>query len=147
VSADSSLYFPSALLGELKLEQGDPPAAVAVLEQTVKLVPAYGAMHNLALAYLGTGRPKEALDVITSVIPFEKTDPWRAQYIQALAAEQSGNPKLAADALRSLAQSKPDAKEAREALTRLNSSMGDSAAAVIPYSELIFKSKHWPFYP
>lgn len=147
VSLDSSLYFPAALLGELKLEQGDAAGAVPVLDQTVKVLPAYGAMHNLALAYLGTGRPKEALDMITSVIPFEKADPWRAQYILMLAAEESGDSKLAADTLRLLVRSKPDFKEAHEALSQFTLSPHNSGTALIPYSELIFKSKNWPIYP
>jgi membrane associated rhomboid family serine protease len=147
VSADPGIYFPSALLGELSLEQGDPASAVPILEHTRKLLPVYSVDHNLALAYLGTGKPKEALDAITSAIPFEKTDPWRAQYILALAAEQSGNSKLAADTFRALVQSNPDIPGAREALTRLNSSLGGSSATAIPYSKLAFKSKYWPLYP
>jgi membrane associated rhomboid family serine protease len=148
-SLDTGLYFPAALLGELKLEQGDPAGAVPVLRRAMTLVPfyAYDVEHNLALAYLGAGKPKEALDSITNAIRFEKDDLWRAQYILVLAAEQSGNSRLAADTLRSLTQSKPDTNEAREATTRLSSSLGSSTTVVIPYSELVFKSKYWPLYP
>jgi membrane associated rhomboid family serine protease len=146
-SVDSSLYFPPALLGELRLEQGDPAAAVPALEHTMTVAPIYSVAHNLALAYLGAERPREALDQITKAMPFEMADPWRGQCILALAAAKSGNAKLAADTLRSVMQSKPDLEGAREALAILDSSMGKASAAAIPYSKLVFKSKSWPLYP
>jgi Tfp pilus assembly protein PilF len=95
-------------------------------------VPAYNVSHNLALAYLGTGRPKEALKEINDSIPFEKEDPWRAQYILALAAQRSGDFQLAAQTLRTITEAKPDFSESE---------------TEIPYSRLIFKSKYWPLYP
>jgi len=147
VSLDSTLFFPQALLGESRLEEGNPGAAVPVLEHTMQLVPAYTVAHNLALAYLGSGRPKEALEEITSTIPFEKTELWRAQYILALAAEQSGDHKLALENLRLVIQSNPDLQEARKSLADLDSSLGSVSAVAIPYSKLAFKSKSWPLYP
>jgi membrane associated rhomboid family serine protease len=146
-SIDSRLYFPPAMLGELKLMQGNPAAAVPVLEHTMTLVPAYNVAHNLALAYLGSGRPTDALREITGAMPFEKTDPWRAEFILALAAEQSGNAKLAAENLRLVMQSQPEFHEASDALTRLNVSSGVKPDLEIPYSKLAFKSNSWPIYP
>jgi len=144
---NSSLFFPPALLGELRLEQGNPAAAVPVLEHTMTVVPAYYVAHNLALAYLGAGRPMDAMKEITSAMKFEKTDLWRAQYILALAAEQSGDSRLAAENLRSVIQSKPEFLEAREALVRLGATASGRSAIAIPYSELAFKSQAWPLYP
>jgi membrane associated rhomboid family serine protease len=147
VSLDSSLYFPPALLGELQLEQGNPAAAVPVLEQTMAVVPASNVGHNLALAYLGSGRPMDAEKEITSAMQYEKEDVWRAQYILALAAEQSGDSRLAAENFRSVIQSQPDLPEAREALMRLTPTAMSGSAVEIPYSKLLFKSKAWPLYP
>jgi membrane associated rhomboid family serine protease len=144
---NSSLFFPPALLGELRLEQGNPAAAVPVLEHTMTVVPAYYVAHNLALAYLGSGRPMDAMKEITSAMQYEKEDLWRAQYILALAAEQSGDSRLAAENLRSVIQSKPDLREAREAIVRLDSPAISGSAIEIPYLKLVFKSKAWPLYP
>ena len=144
---NSSLYFPSALLGELWLEQGNPSAAVPVLEHTMTIVPAYNVAHNLALAYLGSARPMDAMQEITGAMKFEKSDLWRAQYILALAAEQSANSQLAMENLRSVIQSKPDFREAREALVRVGSPAISRNAVAIPYSQLAFKSQSWPLYP
>jgi tetratricopeptide (TPR) repeat protein len=111
------------------------------------IVPAYNVSHNLALAYLGSGRPMDAMQEITSAMKFERTDLWRAQYILALAAEQSGNSQLAVENLRSVIQSKPDFREAREALVRVGSTATNGSAVEIPYSKLAYKSASWPLYP
>jgi tetratricopeptide (TPR) repeat protein len=111
------------------------------------VVPAYYVAHNLALAYLGAGRPMDAMQEITKAMQFEKEDLWRAQYILALAAEQSGDSRLAAENLRSAIQSNPDLTEAREALLHLGPTAISGSAAEIPYSKLAFKSKSWPLYP
>jgi membrane associated rhomboid family serine protease len=147
VALNSTLYFPPAFLGELRLEQGNPAAAIPILEHTMTVVPAYTVAHNLALAYLGAARPIDAMKEITGAMKFEKTDLWRAQYILALAAEQSGDSRLAGENLRSVIQSKPDFREAREALMRLDSHAVNQSAVAIPYSQLTFKSPSWPIYP
>jgi membrane associated rhomboid family serine protease/Flp pilus assembly protein TadD len=148
VALDSNLVLPQALLGELRLEQGNPSAAIPVLEHTLSLVPnTYDVEHNLALAYLGSGRPTEAISEITTALKYEKTDPWRAQYILGSAAEQAGNSQLAAENLRLVVQSKPDFQEAREALARLGSASKPASAFAIPYSKLALKSEAWPLFP
>jgi predicted Zn-dependent protease len=147
VSLNSSLYFPPALLGELQLEQGNPSAAVPILEHTMTVVPAYYVAHNLALAYLGAGRPMDAAKEIRSAMQYEKEDVWRAQYILALAAAQSGDSRLALENLRSVIQSKPDFREAHEALARVGPTAISGYAVAIPYSKLAFKSRAWPLYP
>jgi membrane associated rhomboid family serine protease len=147
VSLNSSLYFPPALLGELQLEQGNPAAAVPILEHTMTVVPAYNVAHNLALAYLGAGRPMDAAKEITSAMQYEKEGVWRAQYILALAAAQSGDSRLALDNLRLVIQSKPDFREAHDALARVGPTAISGSAVAIPYSKLAFKSRSWPLYP
>jgi membrane associated rhomboid family serine protease len=146
-AADSSLYFPKAYLGVLELERGNPAAAVPVLERTKAIVPFYGVSHNLALAYLGTGRPTEALTEITSAIQFEGNQGWRAQYILAVAAQQSGNAKLADDTLRAIVQRRPALQTTGEGAAELDLPMQITSTTVVPYSKLAFKSKNWPLYP
>jgi membrane associated rhomboid family serine protease len=147
VALNSSLYFPSALLGELRLEQGNSAAAVPILEHTMRLVPAYSVAHNLALAYIGAGRPTDAIEEITGAMKFEMTDPWRAQYILALAEMQSGDSQHAAENFRLVIQSKPDLQEARDALALLDSPVGSRKTPALSYPKFAFKSKSWPIYP
>jgi membrane associated rhomboid family serine protease len=147
VALNPSLFFAPALLGEWRLEQGEPAAALPVLEHAMALFPeVYYVQHNLALAYLGTGRPRDAMAQMLSALKSEQTDAWRGQYILGLAAQQSGDSRLASENLRLAIQGKPDFQEAREALAHLNSSATGSAA-VIPYAKIAFKSKAWPLYP
>ncbi len=138
----------NAFLGELRLEQGDPSAAVPVLEHTLTLVPdAYDVQHNLALAYLGSGQPKAALDMIHNAMKSEKTDAWRAECILAIAAQQAGDPGLAKENFRLVVQSKPDFQEARDAFEQLESTSKSEVAFAIPYATLTLKSDAWPLYP
>jgi len=148
VSLDPNLFFPSALLGELQLQQGNAQAAVTALEHSAALAPeVFYVEQNLALAYLGVGRPKDALREIGSALEHAKAISWRAQYIMGLAAEQSGNSQLATDSFKSVIQSNPDFRDARQALVRLSAPASGEPAAPIPFSELVFKSPAWPVYP
>lgn len=148
VSLDPNLFFPSTLLGELQLQQGNADAAVTALERSAALAPeTFYVEQNLALAYLGVGRPKDALREIGSAMEHAKAISWRAQYIMGLAAEQSGNSQLATDSFKSVIQSNPDFPEARQALARVSARASAEPAAPIPYSELVFKSPAWPVYP
>jgi predicted Zn-dependent protease len=132
VSLDPKLFFPSALLGELQLQQGNADAAVPALERSATLAPGvFYVEQNLALAYLGVGRPRDSLREIGSAMEHSKTISWRAQYITGLAAEQSGNSQMAADSFKSVIQSNPDFREAHQALARLSAPT----------------SPAWPFYP
>jgi membrane associated rhomboid family serine protease len=142
------LFFAPALLGELRLEQGNPAAAIPVLEHTIAVEPDVFYVHNnLALAYLGAGRPMDAMKEIGSAMQEEKTIEWRAQFILALAAEQTGNSRLATENLQAVIQAKPDLREAREALAHLGPSVPNGSTVAIPYSLLVFKSQAWPLYP
>ncbi len=148
VSLDPKLFFPSTLLGELQLQQGNADAAVPALERSAALAPGiFYVEQNLALAYLGVGRPEDALREIGSAMQHAKAISWRAQYIMGLAAEESGNSQLATDSFKSVIQSNPDFREAREALARLSTPASGESAAPIPFSELVFKSPAWPVYP
>jgi membrane associated rhomboid family serine protease/cytochrome c-type biogenesis protein CcmH/NrfG len=148
VALDSSLIIGNALLGEWQLEQGNPKEAIPVLEHTLTLVPkAYDVEHNLALAYLGSGRASAAIVMISYALENEKTDTWRAQYVLALAEEQTGYSQLASEKLQSVLQSKPDFQEARDALTRVESTSRSGAVIAIPYAKLAVKSEAWPLYP
>jgi len=148
VALDPSLVLANAQLGEWWLEQGSPSEAVPVFEHTLTLVPdAYDMEHNLALAYLGSGRPMDAMNEITLALRHEKSDAWRGQCILALAQEQAGYPRLALGSVRSVLQSKPDFQEARDALKRLESASTRASVAAIPYGKLAMKSEAWPIYP
>lgn len=146
-AADPNLFLASALLGEWRLEQGNPAAAVPALELSNALYPdVYYIRHNLALAYVGTGRPVDAMTQIGGALPDEKTDAWRAQYIEALAGAQSGNKLLALKDLRQVLEAKPDFQEARDALANLDSG-ATPLAVIIPYAKVASKSEAWPLYP
>jgi membrane associated rhomboid family serine protease len=148
VTVDPNIFIASALLGEWRLEQGNPAAAVPALEHSNALFPnVYYVRHNLALAYVGTGRPVDALTQIAGALLNEKTDPWRGQYIEALAGAQSGNKLLALKDLRSVLSAKPDFQEARDALAGLESASPPAPAAMIPYAKVASKSAAWPLYP
>jgi membrane associated rhomboid family serine protease/cytochrome c-type biogenesis protein CcmH/NrfG len=148
VALDPSLILANMQLGEWRLEQGDPAAAIPVFEHALSLVPgAYDIEHNLALAYLGSGRPTDAMREITRALQYEKTNAWRAQCIFGLAAEQAGNSRLASENFRSVIQAKPDFQEARDALARIESASSRGNAVTIPYAKLALKSEAWPLYP
>jgi Flp pilus assembly protein TadD len=69
---------PSALtgLGNLKLKQGQPEAAVELLEQAVKLVPTAHEPHFLlGSAYNGTERFEDAVRELTTAIRLGGSDP------------------------------------------------------------------------
>jgi membrane associated rhomboid family serine protease len=148
VALDPTLILPNMALGEWQLEQGNPAAAIPVFEYAHTLYPnAYDIEHNLALAYLGSGRPKDALMEIGSAMKSENAITWRAQYILALAAEQTGDSRLASENLQSVIQAKPDFQEARAALARLGPASSQGNVAPIPYGKLALKSEAWPLYP
>jgi membrane associated rhomboid family serine protease/Tfp pilus assembly protein PilF len=146
------LLLANALLGEWRLEQNNPAAAIPVLEHTLVLLPnAYDVEHNLALAYLGSGRPLGAIEEINRALQYElqyeKSDAWRAQCILAFSAEQTGDSRKASENLRLVLQTKPDFQEARDALARFESTSKYDARVVIPFSKLVMKSQAWPLYP
>jgi membrane associated rhomboid family serine protease/Tfp pilus assembly protein PilF len=148
VALDPKQILATMQLGEWRLEQGDPAAAVPVFERALARYPnAYDIEHNLALAYLGSGRSNDAIAMIRGALQYEKTDAWRAQCILALAAEQAGDSRLALENLRTVIEAKPDFREARDAFARLATTSAHGNAASIPYGKLAMKSEAWPLYP
>src|SRR5271156_593107 len=138
-----------ALLGEWLLEQNDPAGAVPPLEQALMYEPGANTIaQNLALAYLGAGRPQQAIVEIPQAASQNKEQQWRGDFIRGLAADEVGDIQAASQNLRSAIQLNPNFSEAQVALTRLNAGpAGKPLAGAIPYGKLIMKSRAWPYYP
>jgi len=138
-----------ALLGEWLLEQNDPAGAVPPLEQALLYEPGASAIaHNLALAYLGAGRPQQAIIEIPQAASPNKEQQWRRDFIHGLAADEVGDIQAASQNLRSAIQLNPNFPEAQVALTRLNAGpAGKPVIDAIPYGKLMMKSQAWPYYP
>jgi predicted Zn-dependent protease len=154
VTAQPKLLLGQAMLGEWRLAQNNPSAAIPALEQAKELAPeAYDIRNNLALAYLGSGRLADAEREITAAIPAEKEDAWRGSFILGTASQLSGDYSDAADSFRAALRLKPDFHEAQAALAALPSaskSQPPSAqpdSIALPYSTLMIKSEDWPYYP
>jgi rhomboid protease GluP len=122
VNLDPNLSFGQALLGETLLEEQNPSAAIPALEQAAALFPnAYDVQHNLALGYLGAGRPSDALQWIGKALTGERNDPWRSLYVRGVAEQQTADYGGALRDLRAAIKAKPDLLEAQEALPELQS--------------------------
>jgi membrane associated rhomboid family serine protease/predicted negative regulator of RcsB-dependent stress response len=138
-----------ALLGDWLLEQNHADEAIAPLEEAVQLEPDATAIEqNLALAYLGAGKPTQAMHEISKAATQDKEQLWKRYFIQGLAAEGLGDSQAALQNLRSAIQLNPNFLEAQVALTRLNAEpAGKPVVDAIPYAKLIMKSQAWPYYP
>jgi membrane associated rhomboid family serine protease/thioredoxin-like negative regulator of GroEL len=163
IKLDPDSYFPQLLLGELSLQQQKPAAAIAALEKASKLDDqTFALQHNLALAYLGTGRPSGALEWVASSLSVQKDDTWRSLFVRAVAEGETGNHAGAVRDLNSVIQAKPDFTEARDALAYFRDKSGATAFNVpanpyvdasapspiaIPYANLVMESEYWPIYP
>jgi membrane associated rhomboid family serine protease len=138
-----------ALIGEWLLERNAPNGAVAPLEQASQLEPGATAIkHNLALAYLGAGNPRQAMTEIAEAATPDNDQQWKQYFILGIAADELGDTQSALNNLRSAIQAKPNFTEAQLALTRVGAKPGEKpAAGPIPYAQLIIKSEAWPYYP
>jgi membrane associated rhomboid family serine protease/Flp pilus assembly protein TadD len=138
-----------ALLGDWLLEQNDPGAAISPLEHALQLEPdATAIRHNLALAYLGAGKPTQAMNEISHAATRDKEQQWKQHYIQGVAADELGDSQAALQNLRAAIQLNPNFAEAQLALTRVNATPGEKPASdPIPFAKLIVKSEAWPYYP
>jgi membrane associated rhomboid family serine protease/Flp pilus assembly protein TadD len=138
-----------ALLGDWLLEQNDPDAAISPFEHALQLKPDATAIeHNLALAYLGAGKPTQAINEISRAATRDKEQQWKQHYIQGVAADELGYTQEALQNLRAAIQLNPNFAEAQLALTRVNATPGTKPASdPIPYAKLIVKSEAWPYYP
>jgi len=137
------------LLGEWLLERNDANGAIPALERARTLEPGATLVeHNLALAYLGAGEPKQAIAEISQVATQNNKELWKSQFVLGVAAEQLGDYQEASQSLRSAIRLNPNFPEAQLALTRVNAKPGEKpAAGPIPYAQLIIKSEAWPYYP
>jgi membrane associated rhomboid family serine protease/Tfp pilus assembly protein PilF len=138
-----------ALLGECLLEQNDPAGAIPPLEQALLYEPDANAIaQNLALAYLGAGRPQQTIIAMRQAASQNKKQTWKEYFVLGLAADELGDTQAALQNLRSSIQLNPNFPEAQLALTRANAKPGEKpAAGSIPYAQLIIKSQAWPYYP
>jgi len=138
-----------ALLGEWLLEQNDPAGAVPPLEQALLYEPDANAIaQNLALAYLGAGRPQQAIIAMRQAASQNKRQTWKEYFVLGLAADEIGDTQSALQNLRSSIQLNPNFPEAQLALTRVNAKAGEKPpTGAIPYAQLIIKSQAWPYYP
>jgi membrane associated rhomboid family serine protease len=145
-----------ALVGDWLLEQNNPAAAVPYLEQARQWEPdAEMIRHNLALAYLGAGQPRAAMQEISQTVGNGgQEEAWQASFIMGLAAEQDGNYPLALQNLKSASQAQPEFTEARDELARVTAAAkspvlrtADPKPVQIPYARLLMKSAAWPYYP
>jgi membrane associated rhomboid family serine protease/Tfp pilus assembly protein PilF len=138
-----------ALLGEWLLEQNDPAGAVPPLEQALLYEPDANAIaQNLALAYLGAGRPQQAIIAMRQAASQNKRQTWKEYFVLGLAADEIGDTQSALQNLRSAIQLNPNFPEAQLALTRVNAKAGEKPpTGAIPYAQLIIKSQAWPYYP
>jgi rhomboid protease GluP len=147
-TSGSGAVLAYASLGESYLEKGNPAAAIAPLQQALKLDSEWlEPRHNLALAYLGSGQSISAVQEILGVLHEEKPEDWRARFILGAASEASGDRRAASESFGSVIAAKPDMEDARLALASMQASPASRVSFPIPYSKLILKSEFWPLYP
>jgi tetratricopeptide (TPR) repeat protein len=151
VKLDPNAYLAQAMLGELLLEQQNPAAAEAPLEQAANLVPhAYDVQQNLALAYLGQGRASEANYHVTVALEQLQAQPtWQALFIRGAAESQLSQFPRAAEDMSNVVKAKPDFREGQQALAQLRDlhPAGAPPQLEIPYAKIVLQSEYWPLYP
>lgn len=161
VKLDPDESLAQAMLGELQLELENPAAAVPPLEAASRVDPhSFRLQHNLALAYLGTGRPSDAIPLANNSIlsqekvrqaanPNDKGAWWATFYIRGVAEAELSNVSDATNDFRSIVNINPDLTEPKSALARLQSpkAADSSARFEIPYAKLVDHSQYWPLYP
>jgi membrane associated rhomboid family serine protease len=154
VTAQPDLLLGLALLGEMHLANNNPKAAIPILEQALVLGPnAYDLQHNLALAYVGAGRPADAIKEISKALQYEKEEAWQGHFILAAAAENMGDYPTASENFQATIRQKSDFREAQAALAALPT--GDKSqrpptqteSSALPFSKLVMKSDAFPYYP
>jgi predicted Zn-dependent protease len=150
VKLDPDAYLAQAMLGELLLQLQNPQGSVKPLEDALRIVPdAYDVQHNLALAYLGAGRPRDALTLIGKSLAVQKSDTWRSLFVRGAAEAETANYSQASADFRRVIEAKPDFIEARQALAQCEPPAALSAPpqVEIPYAKLVIRSEYWPLYP
>ncbi|HXA56979.1 MAG TPA: rhomboid family intramembrane serine protease [Candidatus Acidoferrum sp.] len=153
---DSGADMPLApmLLGEIQLDQGNPAAAITPLQRTIAADPSdLQSVQNLALSYIGTNRPAEALVEIAKVISYEASKPaWDAVFIRAIAEGENADYVSANQDLQSVLRANSELTEARDDLARFQGLANHDPETKlvplqIPYAKLVVKSDEWPLFP
>jgi membrane associated rhomboid family serine protease len=161
VKLEPDIYYSQAMLGELQLKLENPAAAVAPLEAASKIQPrSFALEHDLALAYLGAGRPSDAIPLANSSIlsqeealeatkSSDKSAWWATFYIRGVAEAKLSNVDGATRDFRSIEVANPDLTEPKSALAQLQApkSADSSPQFEIPYAKLVLPSDYWPLYP
>src|ERR1700733_3644027 len=150
VKLDPDIYYSQAMLGELLLQQQNPKAALQPFERVATMYPNYDqVLHNLALVYVGEGRPKDALPLINKLLGADKGDDWQSLYVRGVAESETDDYEHATQDLLKVVYSKPDFVEAKVAYAQLQDPRAVSAGApvAVPYDKLVMKSNYWPLFP
>jgi len=161
IDRNSKFVFPRVVLGQLFLDQRNPTAAIAPLESALAIDSNEVEIeHNLALAYLGAGRPADAEREIEKVFDAEKNSRWAVLFIRGAAEAESLDFDAAVADMRTVVQAYPDWPDGKVALGQLDSLQRDashksesvaqtaqSPQVTIPYSDLVMKSEEWPLFP
>jgi membrane associated rhomboid family serine protease/Flp pilus assembly protein TadD len=135
---DPQSLVTMAMLGELRLEQNNPAAAIGPLQQALSIgADTYDVRHNLALAHLGVGQVTAAMSEIQGVVDKEGDDAWRGRYILGVAAGEAGDYEQASTLLNQVLQSKPDFYEAQDALALFDARHGNTAEAASLYRSVL----------
>ncbi len=117
------------------LQQGNPAAAVPLLETAVQQNPSdFDVLLFLGEAYGQVGRQMDAIRSITSAVQLQPANA-QARYNLAVAMEQGGYRDQAIQALGQALTLQPSYPKAEEALRRLQGSESSSGAAVLPASD------------
>jgi membrane associated rhomboid family serine protease/Flp pilus assembly protein TadD len=138
VAAADPTFLPAPeLLGDLRLQQNDPPGALLYFLQAQKIdVIDPSVKQNLALAYLGSGAYSAAAAQIPQEVAY-KDDLSKANYILGAAMDLSGDPSSAATALQAAIKARPDFAEAQDALARVNIEIGKPDEAKSLYAAVL----------
>jgi membrane associated rhomboid family serine protease len=161
VRLDPDVYYSQAMLGELQLRVENPAAAVAPLEAASKTRPrSFDLQHNLALAYLGAGRPSDAIALANSSILAQegaqdaansngKGAWWATFYIRGVAEAELSNVNGATNDFRSIVNMNSDLTEPKSALAQLQAPKAEDSSPhfEIPYAKLVYHPNNWPLYP
>jgi membrane associated rhomboid family serine protease/Flp pilus assembly protein TadD len=138
VTLKPNVLFAQELLGECRLDQREPLLAIAPLEEARTLAPKSEQVQtNLALAYLGAGKPQDAIATITQVLNRRKDDNWWGLFILGAAYGEIGNFAAASQNLRASIQVNSNLRAAQNALARMEIEQRQLDEAREQYAEVL----------
>jgi rhomboid protease GluP len=145
IALDPKQPLTHEMLGILLLEQQDPDGAYPVLENAIEGdINNRLLRHNLALAYIGAGYPKEAKQEISWALQAPNEDQGAAHYILGLCAYLDKDFDQATKQLIAASQERADLFEAQDALARVYIEMGRTDQARTAYTEVLSAHKEDP---